>query len=135
MSCSAFTHTYTTLDQKTCDCGVYGPYSSLNIVGKKEATRVTRNIRYDIIDPEFLELMAKIADYGAKKYGNFDWQLSHLEGDKSPINHIYKHLKSFRMKEPYDHPELGEGIELHLAAIAFNAMMEFYWVLKEKKNV
>jgi hypothetical protein len=98
------------------------------------AKRISHPLRYDILDPEFLEILAKIADYGAKKYGDFNWQKSHLEGDKSTINHIYKHLKSFRMNEAYDHPEIaGAGKEMHLAAIAFNAMMEFYWVMKEKK--
>lgn len=98
-----------------------------------EAIRNSQNIRYDILDPLFLECMAKIADYGAKKYGNFNWQKSYLTDDKGCINHIYKHLKSFRLEELYDHPEIaGEGKEMHLAAIAFNAMMEFYWVMKEK---
>jgi dATP/dGTP diphosphohydrolase len=99
----------------------------------QEAKRNPQNLRYDILDPLFLEHLARIADYGAKKYGDLNWHQSHLEGDKSAINHIYKHLKSFRLEEPYDHQELGSGKEWHLAAIAFNAMMEFYWVMKEKK--
>jgi dATP/dGTP diphosphohydrolase len=98
------------------------------------AIRDSQLIRYDILDPLFLEMLAKIADYGAKKYGDLNWQKSRLSGDKGPINHIYKHLKSYRTKEPYDHLELGEGHEWHLAAIAFNAMMEFYYSLKEKES-
>jgi hypothetical protein len=98
----------------------------------EEAKRDEISVRYDIIDPDFLELMAKIADYGAKKYGDdFNWQKSRLEGNKSPINHIYQHLMSYRIKEPYDHTEVGEHFSLHLVAIAFNAMMEFYY---EKKK-
>src|SRR5216684_1845476 len=71
------------------------------------AKRISRPIRYDILDPDFLEDLAKIADFGAKKYGDFNWQLSRLTADKGPVNHIYKHLGSYRKNEPYDHEELG----------------------------
>jgi len=107
---------------------------SYDKVIKQSAKRDSCPTRYDIIDPEFLELMARVADYGAKKYGDFNWQKSRLEGDKSPINHIYKHLKSYRMDEPYDHPEIaGTDRKMHLIAIAFNAMMEFYWENKKEQ--
>jgi Domain of unknown function (DUF5664) len=96
------------------------------------AKRVDRNIRYDILDPTFLEYMAKVADYGAKEYGDFNWHKSRLTGDKSPVNHMYKHLGSYQRTEPYDHPELGEGPEWHLIGIAFNAMMEFFYVTSAK---
>lgn len=94
---------------------------------QKEAIRITRPIRYDILIPRFLDDMARIAYYGAKKYGDFNWQISKLEGDKSSVNHMYKHLTSYRLNEPYDHEELGTQRSLHLVAIAFNAMMEYYW--------
>lgn len=95
---------------------------------RQEAIRVTHPIRYDILDPEFEELMARIADYGAKKYGDFNWHKSRLTGDKSPMNHIRKHWKSYMLNEPYDHPEIaGDSRKMHLVAIAFNAMMEFYY--------
>lgn len=100
----------------------------------RKAIRVTRPIRYDILDPDFLEDLARIADYGAKKYGDFNWQLSCLTGDKGPINHIYKHLGSYRKGEAYDHEELGTRKSIHLAAIAFNAMMEYYWAKKEENE-
>lgn len=100
----------------------------------KEAIRVERDVRYDILIPEFLECMAKIAHYGAIKYGDFNWQISRLTGNKGPINHMYKHLNSLRTNEPYDHSELGTERKWHLAAIAFNAMMEFYWENKNDKN-
>ena len=88
------------------------------------------DFRYDILDPDFLHLMAQIADYGAKKYGDFNWHKSRMEGEKGPINHIYKHLMYYRNNVPYDHVEVGRGVELHLVAIAFNAMMEFFYATK-----
>lgn len=112
------------------DCAVFEiPLETI----KEVATRVDRAIRYDILDPLFLEYMAKVADYGAKKYGDFNWHKSRLTGDKSPVNHMYKHLGSYQKNEPYDHPELGEGPEWHLIGLAFNAMMEFFYVTKDIK--
>jgi hypothetical protein len=119
-------------------CAFFGrsnldPVENELIHGKTEAIRVSHPLRYDILDPAFLEALARIADYGAKKYGDFNWQKSRLSGDKGPINHIYKHLKSYRLNEPYDHPEIGTDRGMHLAAIAFNALMEFYYCTHEDK--
>lgn len=100
----------------------------------REAIRDPQNLRYDILDSEFLDFMAKIADYGAKKYGEFNWHKSRLTGDKSPINHIMKHISKYRQHQFYDHVEIGLDPKIHLAAIAFNAMMEFFYESDEFKN-
>lgn len=100
------------------------------------AKRNPTNLRYDILDPTFLEVMAAIADYGAKVYGEFNWHKSRLTGNKGPVNHIMKHLMQYQLSIEYDHPEIevsskaGAGVaerRMHLAAIAFNAMMEWYY--------
>ena len=104
------------------------------VMEKKEAIRNPVNTRYDLLDVDFLDLLAKIAHYGAETYGEGNWMISRLTKDKGPINHIYKHLRAFKKQTPYDHKELGGGVEIHLAAIAFNAMMEFYHVMKEKEK-
>lgn len=95
------------------------------------AKRDPINTRYDLLDPDFLYFMARIADYGANKYGDRNWQKSKLEGNKSAINHIFKHLVAYQNRNPYDHCEIGSEPYIHLASIAFNAMMEFYHVYKE----
>ena len=94
-----------------------------------EAIRNPIQFRFDILDPEFLQTLAKIADYGAKKYGEFNWHKSRLEGDKSPVNHIARHLLLYEQAVPYDHEEVinSKDPKMHLAAIAFNAMMEFWY--------
>lgn len=97
----------------------------------KEAKRNPTSVRYDILDPDFLKSLAQIAHYGAEKYGDLNWHKSRLEGDKGCINHIYKHLGAYRNAEPYDHQELGQSRKWHLAAIAFNAMMEFWYENQE----
>lgn len=132
-STNSIKHNFQNSNTEYCDCGsVLNPhfqYSEIRI-----AKRISRPIRYDILDPDFLEDLAKIADYGAKKYGDLNWQLSRLTTDKGPVNHMYKHLGSYRKNEPYDHEELGTQRSLHLAAIAFNAMMEYYWAKKEEQK-
>lgn len=93
----------------------------------ESAKRDIRGIRYDILDPDFEEMLAKIAHFGAVKYGEFNWHKSRLTGDQGPMNHIRKHYKSYMRNEPYDHTELGTDRKIHLAAIAFNAMMEYWY--------
>jgi hypothetical protein len=97
------------------------------ICSPKEAIRVERDYRFDILDPSFILAMAKIGHLGARLYGDLNWQKNHLEGGKGSINHIYAHISKFQRNEPYDHLELGSERKYHLAAIAFNAMMEFWW--------
>ncbi len=92
-------------------------------IAKRDLTKY----RYDILVASFLAAMASIGGYGANTYGDFNWHTSRLEGDKGPINHIYKHLTSYREGMPYDHLEVGMERKFHLAAIAFNAMMEWWY--------
>lgn len=94
---------------------------------EKEAKRNSTNVRYDVIMAEFEKTLAQIGHYGAETYGDLNWQKSRLRGGKGPVNHIRKHLTDYRLGEPYDHPEIGTDKKIHLAAIAFNAMMEFWY--------
>jgi hypothetical protein len=91
--------------------------------------RVPVDFRYDALNPLFLKFMAKIGAYAAEKYGSYEqYSEARLEGEKSPVNHIYEHLRQFTMGEPYDH--FDGDIRWHLAAIAYNAGMEFYYVTR-----
>ena len=102
-----------------CECVRWEP--------KAEAKRDPIAFRFDILDPEFLQALAQIADYGAKKYGDRNWHKSRMIGDKSCMNHMYGHLLSYGASLEYDHQELGKEKKWHLAAVAFNAMMEFWY--------
>lgn len=76
----------------------------------------------------FLRLMAEIAHYADHKYGRCEnYTDSDLVRDKSPVNHIAEHARQYMTGEPHDH--FG-GQEYHLAAIAYNAMMEFHYLLR-----
>lgn len=104
-------------------------------IGTKTNEIAQRNaveFRYDILDPRFIEMMAVLANYGAEKYGDFNWQKSKLGGEKSPVNHIHQHLVDYQLNREYDH--FDGDIRWHLIAIAFNAMMEFYWCSLQKRK-
>ena len=75
---------------------------------------------------KFIRLMGKIAHYASEKYGSVEqYTDSRLEGEKSPMNHIIGHIEEYSSRKPHD--KFG-NLEMQLAAIAYNAMME-YWYL------
>lgn len=94
-----------------------------------EPRRVPVDFRYDALNPTFLKWLARIGSYAAEKYGAWEqYREARLTGEKSPVNHIYEHLRSFQMGEPYDH--FDGDVRWHLVAVAYNAMMEFYYVTR-----
>jgi hypothetical protein len=81
---------------------------------------------YEAVNPEFLKWMARVGAYGEEKYGAWSqYTRARLVGEKSPVNHIYEHLRQYRLGEPYDH--FDGDVRWHLVAIAYNAMMAFYY--------
>lgn len=92
-----------------------------------QAKRQPVNFRYDILDEGFLHAMAEILALGAAKYGDYNWQQSRLTGEKGPINHIYDHLRQYRQEIPHD---VFPDLEHQLAAVAVNAMMEYWYVVQ-----
>lgn len=91
--------------------------------------RLPVDFRYDSINPAFLKWMAKIGSYAADKYGAWDqYKTARLVGEKSPVNHIYEHLRQFQDGEKYDH--FDGDVRWHLVAVAYNAMMEFFYVTR-----
>lgn len=86
------------------------------------------DFRFDALNWEFIKFLARIAHYAAGKYGSAEqYADGRLEGEKGPINHIYEHLRQYQAGEPHDH--FGDP-RAHLAAIAYNAMMEYYYHTK-----
>lgn len=100
-----------------------------NVPEAQLAVRNSVDYRYDILDIEFERCLAQIAHYGAEKYGEFNWHKSRLIGGRSPMNHIREHLALYLKRAPYE--RFNKHPSWHLAAVAFNAMMEFYWALRE----
>ena len=84
------------------------------------------DFRYDAINPTFLKWMAKIGAYADQKYGAWEqYTKARLTGEKAPVNHIYEHLRQYVAGEPYDH--FDHDARWHLVAVAYNAMMAFYY--------
>ena len=74
-------------------------------------------------------MLAEIGHYAAEKYGSWEqYSKARLIGEKGPINHIYEHLRQYVMGERYDHFEGDVG--RHLAAVAYNASMEWHYLKK-----
>jgi hypothetical protein len=90
-----------------------------------EAKRVPVDYIYHQLNWDFIHGMATIASYAAFKYGSVQqYADSRLAGEKSPVNHMAAHLKSYIVGEKHDH---FQTMEAHLLAIAYNAMMEYYY--------
>lgn len=95
------------------------------MAGNRDATKV----RFDLLIPEFLRLMAEAMHEGHEKYDDErpfpNWQYG-LEEGKAPINHAYDHLVEYHeLRNCDDH--WVEDANLHLAHLACNAMMQ-YWL-------
>lgn len=93
----------------------------------QQAPRTPLDVRYDLLEASFMRAMAKVGQYGAEKFGDANYKKSRMRGKDGPPNHILNHLGSYMLHEPYNHSEIGHERKYHLAAIAFNAMMEFWY--------
>lgn len=94
----------------------------------KEAVRHPVDYRYDALNWDFIKAMAQIAKYADEKYGDAPQYVhTRLEKDASPMNHIAEHTREYLHGEVHD--KFG-NLEMQLAAIAYNAMMEFHYLRK-----
>jgi hypothetical protein len=90
-----------------------------------ETKRQPVDYRYDALNWDFIHMMAEVAHLGGQKYGTPEQYISaRLIGEKSPMNHILNHYREYMKGELHDH---FHDLEHHLAVIAYNAMMEFYY--------
>jgi hypothetical protein len=84
------------------------------------------NFEYQELNWDFIKLLGKVAHYAHEKYGSVQqYTDGRMEGEKSPLNHIIEHFRQYVTQEPHDH---FTDTKYHLAAIAYNAMMEFYFL-------
>ena len=92
----------------------------------------------------FLDAMNDIGSYGHEKYGTESFNARALNGDRSRgkltrastdaiLSHAVEHFLAYRRGELHDH----FGTQKHqLAAVAFNAMMEYYFAgLEDEKSL
>ena len=98
-------------------------------VATPDVKRVPVDFNYTGLNWDFIHAMAQIPPYADEKYTSWS-QYTHarLEGEKSPANHIIAHLRSYMHGVPYD--KFDGDVGRHLVAIAYNAMMEWYYLKK-----
>lgn len=85
-------------------------------------------LRIDLVDPEFVEQVASVLTFGAKKYAPNNWQKV-----EDPVNRYYaacmRHLMAWRKGEKID-PESGLS---HLSHAATNLMF-LSWFTRENED-
>jgi|SRR5579863_2545181 len=88
---------------------------------------------YETLDPEFLKAMNEIGHYGNEKYREESFfknpTRSERKSTRAIVQHIQKHCEEFVAGVEHDH---FHTLEHQLAAVAFNAMMEFYMFKREQ---
>jgi hypothetical protein len=100
---------------------------------QNSAVRVPVVVRYDMMEPNFEEAMARILAEGHEKYDKpagvyKQWQRG-LDEDKSPINHAKAHIAAYIRGDAH---QLGSR-KWHLAAAAVNLMFEFWF--EERREI
>lgn len=108
----------------------------------QQNTTLTSSTEYDFLLPAFLKAMNDIGEYGHQKYGEFSFHHRALSGDNSRgdhprtlpeaiAGHAAEHFQMHIRGELHDH----FGTRRHqLAAVAFNALMEFYFAGLESEE-
>jgi hypothetical protein len=98
--------------------------------------------QYQFLNAQFLEAMNDIGRYGDEKYGEDSFHQRAQAGDRSRgslkrttaqaiADHARGHFDEYLSHVPHDH----FGTDKHqLAAVAFNAMMEFYFAGLEDES-
>jgi hypothetical protein len=98
--------------------------------------------QYPFLNAKFLEAMNEIGKYGNDKYGKDSFHQRAKAGDKSRgslartdseviANHAWNHFAEYLAGLPHDH---FHSRRHQLAAVAFNAMMEFYFAGLEDES-
>ena len=82
----------------------------------------SRQSRYDLITPRFLERLAERLHLGAQKYSPENWKKG--TSDSTAIDSLLSHLTQYR---------IGDRSEDHLAAVTFWVMV-LMWNEEEKEN-
>jgi hypothetical protein len=94
---------------------------------KKDAKTDNSKLRFDLINPEFLEGMAKILTHGANKYGANNFRKASKEERKLYIGALHRHLNQWQQGKKLDQ----DHKQNHLISVAVNAMFLYYFDSKE----
>lgn len=105
--------------------GIAGATPKVKATPEPKVKRQPVTYLWSKLNWDFLKLLAEIAHYAEDKYGSAEqYTGARLEGEKSPINHAFEHLRAYSAGEKHD--KFGTH-EHQLAAVAYNVMMEFFY--------
>lgn len=94
---------------------------------EKTVKREPVDFDFTALNWDFIKQLAQIPPYAAEKYGSWEqYRDARLRGEKSPMNHIIEHARQYMMGEPYE--KFDKHLGRQLVAIAYNAMMEWYYL-------
>lgn len=96
---------------------------------EKSITVAPLKARLSLLEDEFLMEMAKVGDFGCRKYAEEDWRDNDYVKVKERIDSLKRHVAKFSSSHFSD---LDEETQLsHMAHAAFNCMM-VYWIAKHR---
>ena len=89
----------------------------------------------ETLDAAFLGAMQEVGLFGMLKHSRDHYKLHKERPQKDGrfrdmLEHALEHMNNYKLKEEH---ELGD-CRFHLAAAAFNLMMEFYFFTREQKG-
>lgn len=94
------------------------------ITSASGSTREKKGVRWDLIPGIFtsLEEVAKVAEYGAGKYGIDNWKGLDVNTEQSPLNHCIRHAAKAAECKPGSEERIWQ-----LAKTAWNALAQIYF--------
>jgi hypothetical protein len=97
---------------------------------KKDAKKDFSKPKFELLNPKFLEDMAKVLTVGAQKYGANNFMKAKPAEQKLYIGAIHRHLNQWQQGVKKDE----ETNVNHLVSVAINAMFLYYFdVLKDNE--
>lgn len=103
---------------------------------KKCGAPYQRKAKYEQLNAKFLEAMNEIGQHGYAKYGDLPkLRENHCNPDRVTSEEIMQHAANHFAAYVYDIPHDHFNTRRHqLAAVAFNAMMEFQFACLENEQ-
>ena len=78
----------------------------------------TNKLRWSLIPIDAMEELLTVAEYGAKKYGKYNWQQPPYLTFDDILDSLYRHVAARRMGVMFD----GESMKFHMAHAMWNCM-------------
>jgi len=95
------------------------------------AKRNPISARFDLIPGDVLEKIAEGFGFGAKKYGDYNWQQSRLTGVDGPVNHALKHINLYNAQIKDDE---SDDLNIHLRNAIMNLIFEYWYNLHDIRS-